>query len=149
MVRYRASSNAGLPFGHLTDQRTFAYPDAATASRALTRDLNYLRALKVTPKWVEAEGLMVTQAPGVGNDAYWRTVKGSPGLDTNLVVRQGNVVTIFSTWEYEVDTVQQTRTSTLTLAEELVQRQRTAHGSSAATAAVQHLGSAPIRAGRI
>ncbi|WP_353648824.1 hypothetical protein ABLG96_18695 [Nakamurella sp. A5-74] len=149
VVRYRASSNAGLPFGHLTEQRTFAYPDAATASRALTRDLNYLRALKVSPQWVEAEGLSVKLATGVGDDAYWRTVKGSPGLETELVFRQGNVVTIFSTWEYEVDTVQQTRTSTLTLAEELVQRQRTAHGSSAATAAVQLLGSDPIRTGKI
>lgn len=149
VVRYRASSNVGMPFGHLTDQRTFAYSDAAAASRALIRDLGYLRALKVTPQWVEAEGLMVKHAPGIGNDAYWRTVKGSPGLETNLVVRQGNVVTVFSTSEYEIDTVQQTRTSTITLAKELVQRQRAAHGSSGATAAVQQLASSPIRTGRI
>lgn len=148
-VRYRAWSNAGLPFGHITDQRTFVYADAASASRALTRDLNYLRALEVSPRWVEAEGLSVTRVTGVGNDAYWRTVKGSPGLESNLVFRQGNVVTIFSTSEYEVDTVQQTRTSTLVLAKELVQRQRVVHGSSGATAAVQQLASAPIRTGRI
>lgn len=148
-VRYRASSDAGLPFGHLTDQRTFVYADAASAARALSRDLAQLRSLRVSPEWVEAEGLSVTLATGVGNDAYWREIAGSPGLESNLVFRQGNVVTVFSTSEYELDTVQQTRTSTLVLAKELVQRQRGAHGSSAATAAVQRLASDPIRTGRI
>lgn len=152
-VRYRASDSGemtdGRPVGSIVEQRSFAYPSAAGASTALTRHLSYLSGLRPSPEWVEAAGLRATRITGVADDAYWRDLSVPAGIESILVFRQGNVVTLLTTSEYEIDTSQENRSRTVRLATALAAAQQAGHSTSPATPAVVRLGSHPVEIGDI
>lgn len=152
-VRYRASGSGdttdGRPVGSIVEQRSFVYPNAAGASTALTRHLDYLEGLQPSPEWAEVFGLRATRVTGVANDAYWRDLSVPAGIESNLVFRQGNIVTLLTTSEYEIDTSQENRAWTVRLGTALAAAQRPGHSTSPATPAVVRLGSHPLEAGDI
>lgn len=125
---------------------SFVYSTPTGAARSMTRQLNYLAALRANPAWTGNSTLFVHRVGGVGDDAYAVSLTDRDINRTTLIFRQGNIIT-----ELSIDTFIGVKQDTIAesglvrLAQELTAWQRRTHSTSGPTARVSELGIHPIR----